>query len=260
VRRIRILVQEGALPARRLEDAEAALADIQDDGVLASTLYGGTRVQDLSPDRAALMVAAAVRRVRRQEMLVESKKALIESGILAKNEAQPSSDELEMRKRTLQLAQERSKLVDDLLAMARAEQMLAQSRSASLSNAMVRYDGTSAFSLVVFQSVNAAYMKHFHQDLPVSALGQTLVHQELGFDHRGRVDVAVNPDTPQGIWLCRLLEKQRVSYVAFRAAVSGSATGPHIHIGPGSLRVLTPPPPDEPARSVARTSGASAGL
>jgi hypothetical protein len=259
VRRMQVLVQEGALPPKRLEEAEAALADVQDDSVLAGTLYGGTRVQDLSTERAAQMVAAAERRLQRQEALVESKRAMIESGIIARNEAQPPMDELEMRKRTLQLAQDRAKLLNDLLAMARAEQLLEQSRSASLSNVMVRYEGTSVFSFTAFQGVSAAYAKHFRQDLPVSALGQTLVHQELGFDHRGRVDVAVNPDTPEGLWLRRFLERQHIPYVAFRAAVSGSATGPHIHIGPGSLRVRIPPPPDAPVRSVARSYAASAG-
>ena len=64
------------------------------------------------------------------------------------------------------------------------------------------------------------------------------MHRALGFDHRGRVDVAVVPDAPQGRWLKRYLEARHIPYFAFRAAVPGQATGAHIHIGPASTRLL----------------------
>ena len=41
--------------------------------------------------------------------------------------------------------------------------------------------------------------------MPISADGETEVHHALGFDHRGRVDVAINPRAPEGIWLRRYL-------------------------------------------------------
>jgi hypothetical protein len=59
----------------------------------------------------------------------------------------------------------------------------------------------------------------------------------MGFDHRGRVDVAVSPDQPEGKWLMRYLETNRIPYFAFRMAVAGKATGAHIHIGPQSTRL-----------------------
>jgi hypothetical protein len=79
-----------------------------------------------------------------------------------------------------------------------------------------------------------AFEKHFGKPLPVSALGETAVHRALGFDHRGRVDVALHPDLPEGIWLREFLRENHIPFFAFRQAVPGRATGAHIHIGPMS--------------------------
>lgn len=59
----------------------------------------------------------------------------------------------------------------------------------------------------------------------------------MGLDHRGRVDVALTPDSVEGLWLRRLLENMRIPYLAFKGALAGAATGPHIHIGLGSSRL-----------------------
>jgi hypothetical protein len=56
----------------------------------------------------------------------------------------------------------------------------------------------------------------------------------MGFDHRGRFDVAVGPSQPEGVWARRYLTEKHVTFLAFRSAVPGQATGAHIHIGPPS--------------------------
>jgi hypothetical protein len=63
-------------------------------------------------------------------------------------------------------------------------------------------------------------------------MGETAVHRALGFDHRGRVDVGLHPDTPEGAWLRAYLIENRIPFFLFRQAVPGKATGAHIHIGP----------------------------
>jgi hypothetical protein len=264
VERVRAMVAAGTLPRKQLEEAETALADAQDEAILTRTLYGGTRVQDLSPDQVKEMVAAAERRVARWQAKATERMQLVQEGVLARNEAQPVSDELEMRRKTLQLAQERARLLNELLAMAETERLAEQSRAEELNaarNVMIRFEGAGPFSLQIFKNISSAYWAQFRQDLPVSALGQTLVHQRLGFDHRGRVDIALNPDTKEGLWLRKLLESRHISYIAFRSALSGSATGPHIHIGAGSLRVRTAPPPDAQTKGIlAQTASTATGL
>jgi len=71
----------------------------------------------------------------------------------------------------------------------------------------------------------------------VSARGETAVHRALGFDHRGRLDVAVSPDSSEGKWLREYLAANSIPFFAFRAAVAGKATAPHIHVGPESTRI-----------------------
>jgi hypothetical protein len=240
--RVESLVEQGALPRKSVADAQDALADAEDEQTLRDTLFGGIHAQNLSPDDAKQMVQAAARRVDRQQALVDNRTQLLAAGTLARGEVQPLVIELEMRKRSLELARDRAKLVDQLVAMATAEQALERAEGAK--TAMIRYAGGATFTLAVLPAIETSFEREFHEHLPVSALGQTFVHQELGFDHRGRVDVALNPDSRQGLWLRNYLESHRIPYIGFRSAVSGSATAPHIHIGPGSLRVKTPPPPD----------------
>jgi hypothetical protein len=158
---------------------------------------------------------------------------------LARSEFATFQDELESRERVLELARNRAKLVEDLRQMASVEQQFehAAQSGAALRYAMVRYDGDGIFSLSDLPMISSEFQKRFHHSLPVSALGQTLVHQSMGLDHRNRVDIALNPDQPEGIWLCQLLERLHVPYLAFRSAVAGAATAPHIHIGTGSARL-----------------------
>jgi hypothetical protein len=56
----------------------------------------------------------------------------------------------------------------------------------------------------------------------------------MGFDHRGRFDVAIGPSQPEGVWARRYLTEKHVPFMAFSGAVPGRATGAHIHIGPPS--------------------------
>ena len=99
-----------------------------------------------------------------------------------------------------------------------------------------RYDGDGVFTMATFAHVEVDFEKEFGKPLPVSAMGETAVHRSLGFDHRGRVDVAIHPDQPEGRWLLEYLVEKHIPYFAFRQAVPGKATGAHIHIGPLSTR------------------------
>jgi hypothetical protein len=240
VMRIQMLVNEGTLPRSRLQEAQMQLADAQDDLILARTLYGELRIEDMSDDAAHSMIDAAQRRVDRQSKVVEARRMLLQAGILAKSEFLVFQDELDSRKRVLVLAQDRSKLLGDLRQMADLEQRFeraARLGAPGLKNVMIRYDGNGNFSLGDMSTISGEFQKQFHHTLPVSALGQTLVHQSMGLDHRNRVDVALNPDQTEGLWLRGLLERLHVPYLAFRAALPGAATAPHIHIGIGSTRL-----------------------
>lgn len=233
---IRSLVKQGALPKNRLDEAIAKLADAQDQAILSQTLYGQLRLQDMPPEQADAMVQAAQRRVDRQSALVEDRRKLLDTGIIARSELTSYEDELESRRRVLQLAQNRVKLLAELREMAETEQRLEQAARAP-ANVLIRYEGNGLFDLGDLPTISNEFEKRFHHGLPISALGQTLVHQSMGLDHRNRVDVALNPDQPEGVWLRHLLERLHIPYLAFRSAMAGAATAPHIHIGLGSTRL-----------------------
>ena len=235
IQRLRTLVDAGALPRVQLEQAEDALGDAQDLAVLRRTMYG----QDITEEQASDMVAAAQRRLDRRQKQLDRLRGLIDSGIVAKNDLDPLEEQVGYARKEYDLAVSRAKLNHELVEMARAEQdRLAIDKSAAAgAHASVRYDGSGVFTPVQFQQVSAAFEHRFAKPLPVSAMGETAVHRALGFDHRGRVDVALNPDEPEGAWLRQYLEARRIPYFAFWQALPGKATGAHIHIGPESTRL-----------------------
>jgi hypothetical protein len=80
------------------------------------------------------------------------------------------------------------------------------------------------------------FVSKFGRTLPVSAFGQTRLHNRLGFDHRNSVDVALSPDSAEGRALLGKLRGFGVPFIAFRKAIPGIATGAHIHVGRPSPR------------------------
>lgn len=245
VSRLEDLVREGAVAKARLDRAKDSLADAEDDAILRRTLFGKMGIEDLTPEQSAIMVDAAQRRVERAQSKIEGLKKLVEDGVLARTELTPELEELDMRRRTLDLAESRARTFQQLVAMIKAEQeaeaRAAEARAAADAaqswKAFERYDGSGIFQMVQLRAIEKAFEKRFSKELPVSALGMTELHKSMGFDHRDRVDVAITPDSPEGQWLRKYLETSRIPYFAFRTFIPGSATGAHIHIGPPSLRL-----------------------
>jgi hypothetical protein len=233
VRRISSLVESGVLPRGRLEQALADLADAQDDLVLRRTLYAPA--EGMTEQESDDMLAAAQRRVDRQKTKIARVREQIDMGIAARAALDPLNVELQFRQTTFELAQERARLLIDLAAMARAEQNFAS--AAAQSSVEEHFAGKGSFTPDDLKKVEAAWQKQYDHPMPISANGDTAAERALGFDHRGRVDVAVTPDQPEGVWLRQYLEAHDIPFFAFRSAIPGKATGAHIHMGPPSGRV-----------------------
>jgi len=237
VERLRVMSETGSIPRARLEQAQAELADAEDNSILRRTLYGTLRVEDFTKEQSDLMVAAAERLVERQKERYARTKDLVNEGIVARASLTAMLEDLEFRKKALDLATFRAKLVEDLSEQARAEGDLDEPGPVMrLGRVIERYDGAGRFREADFVKVSGAFQRQFGKMLPVSAKGDTALHRSLGFDHRGRVDIALNPDQKEGAWLRSYLQKGKIPYYAFRAAVRGKATAPHIHLGPPSTR------------------------
>ncbi len=236
LQQIRQLVSAGALPATRIAELEEKRADIADERILDSTLYGSMTVQDLSGEQSNEMLSAAQRRVDRQRAKVERLQKLASEGVIARNQSDAPEEELRVRESAYSLAQNRAQLFEELAATARTEAS-AENVLAKDAPLMERFDGAGRFNEEKdLKPLESAFKRKFAELLPISADGETAVHRAMGFDHRGRIDVAVSPDTPEGLWLRNYLEARKIPYFAFRAAIPGKATGAHIHIGPESTR------------------------
>jgi len=236
IEKLRTLVQAGAAPRIQLERAEEQMVDAEDAAFLRKTLYG----QELNAEQADEMLAAASRRQERREKSYEAAKKLVDAHVAPPNSLEAPLSDVDMARKEYALAETRANLTRELAAMARVEDdmdtKLVQQPTEAHSLAE-RFDGDGIFTTPQFARIETAFEGQFKKPLPVSAMGETAVHRSLGFDHRGRVDVAIYPDAPEGVWLRDYLTEHHIPYFAFRHAVPGKATGAHIHIGPGSTRI-----------------------
>src|SRR5262245_5660137 len=149
------------------------------------------------------------------------------------------------------VAEAESRLEERQRELAAAEQMTAEVRARRQLAAapavppgeeratpeVVEYHGVSAWTLGQVADLERFFGARFGRALPVSALGQTPLHDRLGFDHRNAVDVAVHPDSNEGRALLDHLRARRIPFLAFRGQVARASTGAHVHVGPPSPRV-----------------------
>jgi hypothetical protein len=103
---------------------------------------------------------------------------------------------------------------------------------------MIRYQGTVELAAGDVASIETFFAEQLGRALPVSALGQTPVHDRMGLDHRHALDVAVRPDSEEGKALMAYLRRERIPFLAFKGPVPGASTGAHIHIGQVSPRLI----------------------
>lgn len=173
---------------------------------------------------------------------VEKRKGLLALGVISKRELEEGERALAEAQGKIAETTKRIAEVDQLVAEVNAAEELAKTsaerpgayRSTGL---VVRYAGASRWALSDLSKVDAFFRLKFTRPLPVSAVGQTETHNQLGLDHHEAVDVAVHPDSAEGKALIGYLTSQGVSFIAIRGAIPGSATGAHIHIGPPSKRI-----------------------
>ncbi|MGA2711820.1 MAG: hypothetical protein ABSG41_01845 [Bryobacteraceae bacterium] len=233
------LVSSGALPFMRLKKTQEDVQDALDMSLLKQSLY----TSDLLPEEADQMVLVAQRMVvRRQRALLEMQE-LVSAGVISRSEAETSSADFDRAQKELEWAESRATLVQEMAENARIQkgiaslEVQAESHPDWAGKVYTHYEGNGIFTPADLLKLESAYANRFAVPLPISAEGETALHRSLGFDHRGRVDVALNPDQPQGEWLMRYLESNRIPYFAFRAAIPHKATGAHIHVGPQSTKL-----------------------
>ena len=175
--------------------------------------------------------------------IVEKRKALLAENIISKKEVEESERALSAAQAKVADTKRQMADADNLIAEAKAEEQLVKlgpSRVGAYQStaALIRYNGPTSWVLSDAAKVESFFVSKFHRALPISAFGQTTVHDHLGFDHRNSIDVAVSPDSAEGQALMTYLRGAGIPFIAFRYAVPGSATGAHVHIGYPSHRLV----------------------
>lgn len=102
----------------------------------------------------------------------------------------------------------------------------------------IRYEGATDWTIEDAEKIKVFFRERFGRELPVSAFGQSPTHDRLGLDHSDAIDVAIRPDSAEGRALMAFLRSAGIPFTAFRGRISRASTGPHIHIGPPSPRLL----------------------
>lgn len=182
----------------------------------------------------------AVARAREQ---LEARRQQLEAGLVARRDVEEAERALAVAEAAA--AQTRKELAhaDLVITEALAAAMLPPAAPGTMVSAgqLIRFHSRSAFSLARLDSIERFFAGRFGRALPVSALGQTAVHDRLGFDHRNALDVAVRPDSAEGRVLLEWLRTHDVPFLAFRGPVAGESTGAHVHIGEPSPRTASGP-------------------
>lgn len=256
LQRIAALVEAGALPRRALGEAQREFLESGYRKTLRRTLLKENLAEAEIP--AMLEAAEGLRDIAKERLDTITKQ--VEAGVLPAGQLPEAVEFLKGAERQLELSESRAKIVRELTRIVAAESYLDELEQ---EESAYKFTGFDIYEMDALGEIDELYYQAFGVPPPISADGDTALHRSMGLDHTGRVDIALHPDSEEGIYLAFLLEGWGIPYIAFRSAVPGQATGPHFHVGPPSDRIpiepledaetaQAPPPEEDPAGSPER--------
>jgi hypothetical protein len=182
--------------------------------------------------------------VRAEEKVAQSKK-LLDEGLISKVQYEQSELALKSEQDKVNTARHQMTTADDQIAAifmeTEAEKTIAKNlklarQSLVRTAAFTRYTGSSGWGLADAWKVQRFFQDTFKRELPIAVFGQGSIHERWRLDHRNAMDISLHPDSEEGKALLNFLQLNGIPYSAFRSAIPGTATGPHIHIGRPSHR------------------------
>ena len=132
-------------------EAEANVEDAKDEVILAHDLYGDLPENGATEEASAEMIAAAQRRVDRQQARLDAAQNIVAAGVAARTYVSSFEAELSARQTSLDLAHLRAHLMADRAAMNRlvappVSEPLPQDDSELFWQGMEHYDGDAVWS------------------------------------------------------------------------------------------------------------------
>ena len=183
--------------------------------------------------------------VPKAEEKLELSKKLLAEGLIAKiqveeNERAVAAAKDKVSETRRQMTNADSQIASVLVEAAANEKIAKDLRLAKQrlvrTAAFTRFTGGPGWNLGEAYKIQRFFSDTFNKELPIAVFGQGAIHDRWRLDHRNAMDVNVHPDTAEGRTLLDFLQRNGVPYLAFRSAIPGTATGPHIHIGRPSHR------------------------
>ena len=183
--------------------------------------------------------------VKKAEEKLELSRKLLAEGLISKlqveeNERAVASEKAKVEETRRQMTNADAQ-VAGIFAETAAEQQLAKNlrlarQSLVRTASFTRFTGSPGWGLSEAWKVQRFFSGTFNRQLPIAVFGQGPIHDRWRLDHRNAMDIQLHPDGVEGRALLEFLQKNGIPYLAFRSAIPGTATGPHIHIGRPSHR------------------------
>jgi hypothetical protein len=184
-------------------------------------------------------------KVKRAEEKLEQSRKLFAAGLIPRAQLEESERALTEAKSEIQKIQRDLANADaqaaGIYAETAAEKAIAKDlrlarQSLVRTSSFTRFTGAPGWGLSEAWKVQRFFSDTFKRQLPIAVFGQGPIHDRWRLDHRNSMDISLHPDSEEGRALLNFLQKNGIPYLAFRSAIPGTATGPHIHIGRPSHR------------------------
>ena len=173
----------------------------------------------------------------------EQLRQLHSEGLISRAEVEKAESQLATAKASVEETRAQIAATEKLVAeQKRAAQLakvkpLVKTTSMALNRTPVMRSTSGSWSLASLSTVQQFFSNTFGRALPTSTIGQSATHNRMGWNHRHAVDVGLHPDSVEGRALIAFLQSSGIPFLAFRGAIPGVSTGPHIHIGQPSQRI-----------------------
>jgi len=171
------------------------------------------------------------------ERALEKRQQMYADGLISRLDLEGGETAVQEARRKLGETRRQIAESGNLIAELQLARELEEKHKAEVQEKVIFFAAKSPLPEAWMTKVEDFFAVRFGAPLPVSAVGQTAVHTRLGFVHQDAMDVALHPDSPEGAALMEYLRGKGISFIAFRDALAGSATGAHIHVGKPSVRV-----------------------
>lgn len=230
--------QKQTAPKKSAQPAKPAnqLAILRDEFVKATKEY---------KEGLKKLLAIYENNARKEEERLEQTRTLQVEGLISKTQLDETEKQVAEAKDRVSQTRQQLETADtqiaNTLVEAEAEAKIAKAGklargSLVRTTSYIRFNGSETWSLADAWQVQRFFQDNFKRPLPISVFGQGAIHDRWRLDHRNAMDLSIHPDGAEGQALINFLRSNGIPFLAFREAIPGTATGPHIHVGRPSHR------------------------